>query len=66
MSGKDDRSDFERMFAEKRALEDAFAAQIGPNVRRVRSDKPDWPSRSEYPNRKAYLAACAQWRKAHP
>lgn len=66
MSYRDDKS-IEQMHREKRALEDMLAHQIsdaaGQEVRRVRGPTgPDWPVRSDYPNRAAYRQACAEWR----
>ena len=67
---QDDKA-FERMYREKRILEEMLAADIsaaaGIEVRRVRrAPGPDWPERKAYPNRAAWRRACAEWRKAHP
>lgn len=62
------KDSFEQMAHKKRALEAYFTQAIqdaaGDSViRRQPITGPDWPQRSDYPNRKAWLAACAQWRR---
>ena len=68
MSGHNPHSEIERMYREKAALEAYFTAEIQAaagtsEVRRAPITGPDWPVRSNYPNRAAWRQACAEWRK---
>jgi len=59
----------ERMYAEKRALDTYFTSLIqdaagSSAITRQPFTGPDWPTRSDYPNRAAFRQACAEWRKA--
>ncbi|MET3710358.1 DNA polymerase III epsilon subunit-like protein [Sphingomonas trueperi] len=55
--------------ARHRALEDAFVtakiqeAAGSSTVRKAPITGPNWPVRSDYPNRAAYHQACAEWRR---
>lgn len=67
MSGRTD-NEVGRMYREKLALESYFTAEIqaaaGASViTRAPITGPDWPVRSDYPNRAAFREACAEWRK---
>lgn len=66
--GGTDKDAIERIHAEKRALDAYFTQAIqdaaGSSViRRAPITGPDWPVRSDYPNRAAFRRACAEWRK---
>lgn len=60
---------FERMFRKQQALEEAFVtakiqeAAGGSEIRKAPMTGPNWPQRSDYPNRAAFRRACAEWRK---
>jgi hypothetical protein len=58
----------ERLLREKLAAEIAIEAQIAQaagssTIRRAPITGPNWPQRSDYPNRAAFRRACAEWRK---
>lgn len=66
MTSNDDGA-IERMYAEKRALDAYFSQAIqdaaGSSViTRQPITGPDWPVRSDYPNRAEFRRACAEWR----
>jgi len=59
----------ERAVAEKRALEAYFTSAIqdvaGQSaITRNPITGPDWPVRSDYPNRAEFRRACAEWRRS--
>lgn len=65
------RDSYERMMAEKRALEAYFTQAIKDaagesTIRRNPVTGPDWPVRSDYPNRAEFRRACAEWRRSQP
>ena len=69
MSVQDDG--IERMMEQKRALDAYFTSKIqdaagSSTIRRAPITGPDWPVRSDYPNRAEFRRACAEWRKAQP
>ena len=65
---QDNRDSIDRAMQEKRALEAYFTQAIqdaaGDSViTRNPITGPDWPNRSDYPNRQQFRAACAEWRR---
>ena len=70
MSDKSSQETIERLYREKQALEGYFAQAIQDaagesEIRRRPITGPDWPQRSDYPNRQQFRAACAEWRRCH-
>jgi hypothetical protein len=68
MSARNDDA-IERLLREKKATEAYFTSIIQDAagetpIRRAPMTGPNWPVRADYPNRKQYLAACAQWRRS--
>lgn len=62
-------SGVDRLLRAKLAAEIAIEAQIAQaagssTIRRAPITGPNWPQRSDYPNRAAFRRACAEWRKA--
>lgn len=63
-----DRDALEQALAGKRALDAYFTQAIqdsagSSTIRRAPITGPDWPVRSDYPNRAEFRRACAEWRK---